>query len=98
MFCRAEIRRLKEIEKKLNDVNCELHCVLKESIEAEVMEFSRDLEERGEVAFGRDEGVFSRRRRRRFEKVELVSNFNQSSEDVQNRAKFQEYWRENAEE
>lgn len=43
MFCRAEIRRLKEIEKKLNDVNCELHCVLKESIEAEVMEFSRDF-------------------------------------------------------
>lgn len=43
MFCRAEIRRLKEIEKKLNDVNCELHCVLKESIEEEVMEFSRDF-------------------------------------------------------
>ena len=42
MFCRAEIRRLKAIEKKLNDVNCALHCVLKESIEEEVMEFSRD--------------------------------------------------------
>jgi hypothetical protein len=83
VFCRAEIRRLKEIEKKLNDVNCELHCVLKESIEAEVMEFSRDFWKSEEkVAFGRDEGVFSRRRRRRFEKVELVSNFNQSSEDV----------------
>ena len=40
------------------------------------------LEERGEVAVGRDEGVFSRRRRRRLEKVELVSNLNQSSEDV----------------
>ena len=43
MFCRAEIRRLKEIEKKLNDMNCELHCVLKESIEEEVMEFIRDF-------------------------------------------------------
>jgi len=42
VFCRAEIRRLKAIEKKLNDVNCALHCVLKESIEEEVMEFSRD--------------------------------------------------------
>ena len=95
MFCRAEIRRLKEIEKKLNDMNCELHCVLKESIEEEVMEFSRDFW-KSEDTLHLD--VFSRRRRRRLEKVELVFHFNQSSEDVQNRAKLQEYWRENAEE
>ena len=83
MFCRAEIRRLKEIEKKLNDANCELHCVLKESIEEEVVEFREGLlEKRRAIVPRRDEGVFSRRRRRRFEKVELVLDSNQSNQNV----------------
>ncbi len=51
MFCRAEIRRLRSIEKKLNDANCELHCVLKESIEEEVVEFARDFWKREEQLY-----------------------------------------------